>query len=164
MVNKKSNRLSILISIFAILIFARALDEFLNLSHYDRYVFLFQHLPRNLILLRYVSSLSIRALFIIAGFGVLFRREVFRKVLLFGCFFSIVTVYWKHPVSVFENVVNDMNKQGLLFSIFKNNPELLVKTLLAWNYVETIVVSIFLIYLFTRPEVKQQFTGKLVRG
>ncbi|MFH1622293.1 MAG: hypothetical protein ABIA97_04140 [Candidatus Omnitrophota bacterium] len=87
----------------------------------------------------------------------MFRKEILRKTLIFICFFAVLTVYWKHPVHVFENVINSMLKEGTLPSIFVEKPRLMLWTLLAYNYFVTLGSAICLIYLFTRPKVKKQF-------
>ncbi len=82
------NKLSICVSVFGILIVLHALHQLINFSHYEKYLFLFKHLPENMILLRYSFSMFIRLLSLVSGMGILLRKEFFRKAMVFICFFQ----------------------------------------------------------------------------
>ncbi|MFC1709949.1 hypothetical protein ACFL2J_07845 [Candidatus Omnitrophota bacterium] len=94
---------------------------------------------------------------IFLGAGILLRKEICRKILIFTWAFSILTVYWKHPIPSFEGIINTMAIEGVIYDIFMARTELLVQCLLAYKYFITIGLGSFLIYFFTRPNVKLQF-------
>jgi hypothetical protein len=56
-----------------------------------------------------------------------------------------------------KNIVREMSEKKLLPVIFAERPQLLVAALLIYNYIVTLVPSLFLIYFFTRPKVKRLF-------
>lgn len=125
--------------------------------NFDSYALEFRPLPEKLILLRYAFSIALRIFLFITGIGILFRREIFRKCIIFASFFTIITVYWKHPVVVFKRVLIWRIAQGVVpvSMIPKIN-------ILAWKsaaicYSIDIIIALVLIYLFTRPKIKEQF-------
>jgi len=94
----------------------------------------------------------------ISGVGILFRKEIFRKLVILSGIFTILTVYWKHPVSVFKQILLLRIKQGIV------SAEVLPRIdVLAWKsalvcYAVDILIFSVLIYLLTRPKIKGQFS------
>lgn len=151
------NKLSFFIRCIGIVIIAYSGWELKGLFHYDRYLFLFQHLPKQTILFRYCYSIFLRLLLIVVGIGIVFRKDIFRKAIVLIACFAILTVYWKHPVIVFESVVNDMVKEGVLSKAFMERPELLTWILVVLNYCGTISSCLCLICFFSHHRVKKEF-------
>lgn len=145
------------IIIFSILICLLSLWDFKTNISFSRYYHLLQPLSEKLILLRYVFSLSLRIVLFISGIGVLFLKDIFRKIILFISFFTIATIYWKHPMICFRNVVDSLSAQGAFTPDVPLTPNALIWILFAINYAIDIGFSLCLIYYFTRPRVKEQF-------
>ena len=122
-------------------------------SYYVR----FHPSPENLIFIRYLFSVGLRLALFISGIGILFRKDIFRKIIIFISFFTIATVYWKHPVIVFERILWWKIMQGTLPA------DIIPKiNMVAWSCVVTssiidIVVCLCLIYYLTRPKIREQF-------
>lgn len=143
----------IILSIIVVLYSFQGLPTF----DFASYAIKFRPLPEKLILARYIFSLALRIFLLIAGVGILFRKEIFRKSILFVSIFTICTIYWKHPFLCFKN--------GLIFNIRKGviSADLIPKiNMIAWCttvacYLIDIIIASFLIYLFTRPKIKEQF-------
>jgi hypothetical protein len=149
----KMSKEIIILSIIVILYSLQGFPAF----DFNSYTAKLYPLPARLILARYVFSISLRIFLFITGIGVLFRREIFRKCIIFASFFTIVTVYWKHPVIIFKRVLIWRIEQGVVpvSMIPKIN-------MLAWKsalicYIIDIIIALVLIYLFTRPKIKEQF-------
>lgn len=114
-------------------------------------------LPEKLILIRYLFSIALRIFLLLAGIGVLFRKEFFRKCVIFGGLFTIITVYWKHPVIVFKNILIWRIEQGIVpASMMSRINELAWKSATICYLIDIIVVLV-LVYLFTRPKIKEKF-------
>jgi len=145
------------IIIFSILIFLRSLWDLNIYTSFSHYCFLFQPLPEKIILARYVFSIFLRMALLISGIGILFLKDIFRKTILFISFFTVATIYWKHPVSCFRNIVTSLAAQGEFTSDVTLTPNTLIWILLAINYIIDIGLSLSLIYYFTRPKVKELF-------
>jgi len=144
------------IIILSIIIIAYSLQGMPNFD-FDSYAFKFRPLPENLIFFRYLFSIALRIFLFVTGIGVLFRKEIFRKCVIFAGFFTVITVYWKHPVSVFKSVLLWRIEQGVVpASMMPKIDELAWKSALIC-YLIDIIIAFVLIYLFTRPKIKEQF-------
>jgi len=150
-------RLSLIVIIIGALIVLHNMRGLVSISHYARYHFLFRDLPENLILTRYCFSIFLKILLLVTGIGIILRRDIFRKMILFISWFNILTIWLKHPVSCFRNIVNYMAGQKMLPAIFMEDPELMIWILTVYNYIIDLGFAIFLIYFFTRPKVKEAF-------
>ncbi|MBZ0166783.1 MAG: hypothetical protein K8I00_08240 [Candidatus Omnitrophica bacterium] len=92
------------ITIFALLLIAGSLYKLSGFINYDYYVFMFQQLPTGQVNDRYILSLATRGVGLITAGGLLARREWARQLFLCLCVFTLITLYWKHPYRVFENI------------------------------------------------------------
>jgi len=135
------------------------LYSFQGLPTFDfaAYASKFSPLSEELILVRYIFSITLRIFLFIAGVGVLFRRDIFRKSILFICLFTICTVYWKHPFLCFKNSFMFNINQGVVPVDLMPKINLITWFCVVTSYIMDIVISVFLIYLFTRPKIKEQF-------
>ena len=114
-------------------------------------------LPERLILFRYFFSIALRIFLLVAGIGVLFRKEFFRKCFIFAGFFTIITVYWKHPVIVFKRVLILRIEQGIVPASMMPRIDVLAWKSAVICYLIDIIIVLVLIYLLSRPKIKEQF-------
>ncbi len=144
------------IIIFSILIVLYALHG-LPLIGFDLYYTKFYPAPQWLIFCRYILSIAMRVALFVSAAGILFRKDIFRRLILFISFLTVATVYWKHPVSCFKTVLIWKIAQGVL------PPEIIPRIdMIAWScvaicYIVDIIFSVSLIYFFSRRDVKKQF-------
>ena len=144
------------IIILSIVVILYSLQGLPNLN-FAAYAIKFSPLPGKLVFGRYLLSLVIRIFLFISGIGILFRKDIFRKSIIFISLFTICTIYWKHPFLCFKNSLMFNINHGVL------SPSLMPKIdMIAWIcvvicYMIDISIAIFLIYLFTRPKIRGQF-------
>ncbi|MDD2679651.1 MAG: hypothetical protein PHO03_02450 [Candidatus Omnitrophica bacterium] len=144
------------IIVFSILIILYSLHG-LPTVDFNTYYAKFYPSPEKIILARYIFSIALRIVLLVSGIGILLRRDIFRKIILLISFFTIATVYWKHPVSVFKKVLIWKVAQGIL------PVDVIPKIdMLAWSsaiicYVIDIGFALCLLCYFTRPKIKKQF-------
>ena len=124
---------------------------------FDIYYSRFYPLPEKVILARYIFSIALRITLIACSLGILLRKDIFRRALLLISFFTIATVYWKHPVDCFKRVLLWKIEQGIL-------PAEALSTVDTASRISSLLCSavdigfaLCLIYYFTRPRVKGQF-------
>ncbi|MBI4341225.1 MAG: hypothetical protein HY598_02965 [Candidatus Omnitrophica bacterium] len=131
------------------------LTALLDLRHYR---YLFQNWPGEFLLLRFAASWVMRILGIAAGLGLLAQDERARKAVLGLSWFTILTVYWKHPYDGFlrhVRYVNDM-LDGLLEQLRISLPSLALWSCITTMVFEVACASVVLYYL-TRPRIKAHF-------
>lgn len=146
--------MNLIIGIIGAAICITGIWESLNLlRNYKLHQFLLQDFPKRVTQIRYCFSLSLRISLAVAGMGIIFRRDIFRKALLAVSFFTIVTIYYKHPPECFRRAFDLMSLPPSL--VVKR--DLMENILLMYNYTLDLLVSAGLIYFFTRPKIKQQF-------
>ncbi len=124
---------------------------------FDIYYSKFYPLPEKVILARYIYSIALRIALITCSLGILLRKDIFRKVLLLISFFTIATVYWKHPVDCFKRVLLWKIEQGILPAEALSTIDMASRISALLCSVVDIVFALCLIYYFTRPKVKKQF-------
>jgi hypothetical protein len=124
---------------------------------YERY---YSYLPAGLLAARYSFSWFQRIIGILAGVGILARKEMARKLAFFIGGFTILTIYWKHPYEAVQFHTQHLDQSlGHLLSwtgtgvTFSGLTPFVVAALIASDI---IFWSIFF-YFFTRPSVKCQF-------
>lgn len=142
------------ITIGAIIIVTMALYELIRLVDWNYYQFTFQGLSQQVILARYVYSISWRLAILVSGIGLLYLNERARKAIIFLACFQILTIPWKHPLFVFKHLVFTQSHPGeavhpwvpwvgfLFFSAFD------------------LITAFLVIYYFNRPLIKQEFMKK----
>lgn len=92
------------IYIFGLLLILGSLIKLFGFLRYDYYVFMFQQLPAENVGDRYIVSIAYRLVGLITAGGLLLRKEWARQLFLTLCIFTLVTLYWKHPYRVFQNI------------------------------------------------------------
>ena len=124
---------------------------------FESYAVKFRPLAEEIILARYVFSIIFRVAIFVIGIGILFRKEIFRKSIIGFSLFTIATVYWKHPVSVFKRVLMWNIQQGAVSADMLPRIDILAWESAVFCYTVDIVIASVLIYLFTRPHISEQF-------
>ncbi|MDD5097122.1 MAG: hypothetical protein PHU59_01330 [Candidatus Omnitrophica bacterium] len=146
----------IILGIIVILYSLQGMPVF-NFSYYASK---FAPLPEKFIFTRFVFSITLRIFLLISGIGILLRKEIFRKSVLLVSFFTICTIYWKHPVLCYKNSFMYNVKQGWISADLIPKIDLISWFCVAASYLIDISISAFLIYLLSRPKIKAQFKGK----
>lgn len=90
------------VTALAVFLVAASLLHMLTLVDVAHYAYVFQSLPHWLLAIRYGVSWAMRILSLMSAVGMLRLRESARKVALSLCWFTIVTIYWKHPYEGFR--------------------------------------------------------------
>ena len=126
--------------------------------NYNNYQLTFGYLPPALIILRYSLSILGRVLHIIVGVGLLKRKEIFRKIAIWGAGGMIATATFRHP---FLNIVNHTHLVLESMGLGKHDASMPSNTLV-WIVRGCILFMdiIFygtLMYYLTRPQVKSCF-------
>jgi hypothetical protein len=132
-------------------------NDLWNFSHFERYQLIFQYLPQDTILLRHKFSIALRAAILITAVGVLFRKDLFRRLMIGISFFTIITIYWKHPLDCYRHIFKRMAELGLMQPSLLRLSNTFSWTMMIGCYAIDIALSAGLIYFFTRPFVKSQF-------
>lgn len=150
------------IILFGTLLIITSFLQLVTLSDLEHYKWLFQQLPQRSIMLRYFFSMLARILGLIAGLGIIYRKDFSRKIALFLSIAVICTVYWKHPLVAVERhsqpiidaVFEVVGEQRLITPHLK---KLIAPISMIGLYAIDISFSVALIYYFTRPRVKELF-------
>jgi len=149
---------------FGIFMVFMPLRELTGLFNYDGYRSLFGAFSEQAVRARYLFSVLFRILLITAGIGIILRKELFRRLLVLLSGFTIVTIFFKHPLSCFRGITDVMSAKGTLPEVFLKNPEMFVWIMFLYNCLLDLGVSVWMIYFFTRPEVKELFGGYHARS
>jgi hypothetical protein len=150
------------IIIFGIFLVITSFLQIQKFSSFNNYRIIFQHLPDNLIIVRYFISIGLRILGFIAGCGLLFRKEFARKLSIYLAIFTICTIYWKHPYPVVANSCRIVyytmyNSSGATQFVLPAEVKTVTLLALIVFYLIDIIFFSVLIYYFTRPRVREQF-------
>jgi hypothetical protein len=129
------------------------------ISQKDWYFSLYSYMPQWLLVTRYSFSWLQRILALTAAIGILYYRDLYRKLLIALCSFTILTVYWKHPYEAFHAHTKNLDAQfGYLL---KGAPGLTFESLTVVSIIAHCLVNIAfsgtVIYFLTRPRVKNLF-------
>lgn len=130
---------------------------------YEYYRFMFQQLPEPWVLPRYCLSIALRVITIFSAIGLIFHKEIFRKVMLFLAGMNIILFYWKHPFSVFFNIAV-YSEQGFQidYPVITGNEVLQYPYFpwISWGFYMMIdvVISIVILYVLTRKHNREKFT------
>lgn len=150
------------IAVFGMLLILSSLMHMLKLV-VERQVYAeyYAYLPAWLLTARYSFSWFQRLCGILAGAGILARKELARKLALAIGWFTLATVYWKHPYPAVKVHVKYIDPQ---FGYFISQIGVPLSTIVLLSVVGLILCDavfwgIFL-YYFSRPSVKRQFTPR----
>jgi len=137
------------VAIMAVLLISASIHKLIGLSDYEYYQFMFQQVSPQLLPFRYIVSLSLRGLGIMIGFGLLFGRELARKMAIILSFLTIILLPWKHPYAVFQNVAE--RTAGYFEAPADPLPGFIFYTTL------DLVFCLLMIFFLTRPKIKEFF-------
>lgn len=142
---------------FSILIILVSIFDLIWIIDFRRYHLLFYNLPKTIVFIRYIFSILLRLILIISAIGVLFYKDIFRRIIIFISLFNIFTIYFKHPVSCFDNILRNLVRldTSCQYSNFEFN--IIKFSAILINYLFDIFFSLSLIYYFNRQNVKNFF-------
>ncbi|MDD2679194.1 MAG: hypothetical protein PHO03_00095 [Candidatus Omnitrophica bacterium] len=144
--------------IFGVMLILVSVVQLAWLANYPYYVYIFRQLPAPLIPLRFLVSNALRIIGLICGIGLLRFKARYRKMTLTLFWFVLITVYWKHPYSAFENHlrhVENISAASGMNTMFDLKLFAAVCTVVAIS-LDIIFASGF-IYYFSRPKIKAYF-------
>ena len=145
-----------------IVIFASIFQIF-KLFDREFYWDIFRYMPPYVILIRYIFSWVQRCIGMTTAIGLLFLKNVFRKITLVLGIFTICTVYWKHPYQGFLIHTQRLDEQFGHYLAMSGFPELTFTSITRYAVIGNIILDILfwgiLIFYFTRSRVKEQFSA-----
>lgn len=149
------------VSALAILLILGALIKFLGCK-LGGYKILFQPLPEKIIIVHYFFIKISLILGIVSGIGILFLKNIFRKIAVFLSAYTIFNYLVEGPFFIFRNVPKTINDLALNISAQTKSVSLAVISGFLWNYIIIVWImdfsfAILIIYFFTRSKVKEQF-------
>ena len=158
------------IYIFAFLLIGSSLIHMLTLLASKNWYFtLYSYMDEALIQFRYSFSWFQRVIGLSIGIGLLFHKNLFRRLVILLSWFSIATIYWKHPIRAFKthaaildssalhqrlmSVPEAMGTPGFTMPSFSD----LAVVSSMFHAILDIAFFAVIIYYFTRPEIIEVF-------
>ena len=158
------------IYIFAMLFIISSLMHMITLvSSKDWYFTLYSYLDAGTIELRYAFSWFQRILGLLAGIGLLFHKNIFRILSMVIAWFTITTIYWKHPIKAFEAHSQILDRSPVYQKALEElraivGGEYYIPSFSDLSIISSIIHGILdiifcgaLIYYFTRPQIIEFF-------
>lgn len=149
--------------VFAILLILSTLIWSIGHLNYDYYRATVRFLPEASARIRYFISIVNRFLVLASAMGILFLKDIFRKIGLLLCFLTVCIMPWKHPFFTLKDITEKVTQQILstMPPIDTLTRELVFKISL-WSSVAVVYIidigfAVAFIYYFTRPKVKNLF-------
>ena len=149
--------------VFAILLILSTLIWSMAHLNYDYYRTTVKFLPEAFVRIRYFVSIINRFLVLVSAVGILFLKDIFRKIGLLLCFLTVCVLPWKHPFFTFKDLAEKATQDVLsaMPPVDILTRELIFKISL-WSsvaivYIIDIGFAVAFIYYFTRPKVKSLF-------
>lgn len=129
--------------------------------NYKAYSILFSYLPKSLIPIRYLLSISLRLLGLFSAVKLLSLKNIYRQLLLGMCYFNLIFIWFKHPVKVARIQMMHFDPQQLNANVFTWVPGFKYIDY-AWRYkiyysFFDIVFALFIIFLLNRKAIKEIF-------
>ena len=147
----------IIITLLGLTLIFLGLKFLIKETNFSYYSSLFSHLPDKIIVIRFCFSILLRIFLIITGIGIILRKDFFRKAFIIYGFFTMLTIYWKHPKSTFEKVYLSMIEDGTLDASFIESLPVFAQTSVVLNYIFDICLCGFFMLFLLRPGVKRLF-------
>lgn len=150
------------VTIFGILLILSCLFQMLGLTKADTWKLLFQPLPEGIVYIRFLISVIVLILGVISGIGVLFLKDIFRKIALFLGFFALYAYLIEAPFFTFRNMPQfikqaAMHAAATIPGVVESTYSLVLWTTMIISWIIDLGFAICLIYFFTRTKVKAQF-------
>ena len=90
--------------ILGFFVILKSLDGLFFIISYKKYSAIFNWLATETIQRRYFFSWLFRIVSLACGIGILFRKELFRRLTMGWSMAAILCTFWKHPYQAFANV------------------------------------------------------------
>ena len=134
---------------------------YLLMFHYEHFVYLFGHMPKEQFQIRFFLSWADKIVELVAAIGILCLNDFCRKMAIIIWFLIICTVPIKHPFDGFQKHIRFLDQVGII-SIHKIEKLGMSEERLVWWSVwaarlQDSLFGLCLIYFFTRKQVKEQF-------
>ena len=136
-----------------------AIYDLIKFVDWEYYQYTFQGLSHQAIVIRYVFSLVWRAVILGIGIRLLFLDNQARKVIIVLAWVQILTVFWKHPVPVFQHLALQMQQHTMPGTTELIYPWLPWVAFLFFSIFD-IIISSLIIYFFSRSLIKDNFMLK----
>ena len=106
---------------------------------------------------RYSFSWFQRILGISCAIGILFYKEIFRKILFYICIFTILTVYWKHHYPAFlDHTIRLAETYPGLYNTGVSHETMAILGIIIHSLLN-IVYCLVVMHILTRPGVRKLF-------
>ena len=125
--------------------------------NFNLFSLLFQPLPDKIIMMHYFISLTILILLLISGVGILFSKNIFRKVVLFIASYTLLSYLIEGPLFYFRNISKLIEQTAIEITSKTPNIPASIFSSISWVIIILFVVidfafAIWLVYFFTRHE------------
>lgn len=148
---------ALVLNFMMLLVVIMAIGFFVRETNFAYYSSLFQSIPKHIIVVRFSFSIFLRVVMFLGGIGVIVRSKCARKVVLIFSFFTIVTIYFKHPLSTFTDLFSGMALRGELPEFMIPNIKWYGLGLMIFFCMRDILLSVIVIYLLNRKDIVCQF-------
>lgn len=152
------------VTIIAILLLLSSLQQMSVLSLETQwYSQMFQFMPAWLVGLRYGFSWTQRVVGIACAAGLLYTKEIFRKITIALGVFTLLTLKWKHPVEGFRNAYYYAGEKSaeLFRAVVAQNPDITLEQIIQWSVMTMwaleFIFWVCVMFYLTRPNVKTRF-------
>jgi len=147
---------SVGVRVFGILLILSSLYKSLGFMHqnfYNIFKILMQPLPDGIILVRFYFGAILQLIAIIAGIGVIFFKNIFRKLVLFFGSFVLYSYIFEMPVFGFRNLPKLIEQKVVHTGIAEST----IWAMMIIPWLLDFCFAVVILYFFTRPEIKEQF-------
>lgn len=152
------------ITILGLMIFAGSALKLMTVGNLPYYRSVHAPLTEGALLLRYAGSVGLRILGIVAGIGIVLRKEACRRLLVGLCSFTIVAIHWKHPLHSFRATLAATHGRLETVAALLGKPAPTLEEMYAVAWLPRLVVcagdvalSAFLIFFFMRRKISNEF-------
>ncbi len=157
MIEKRSGKKLLLgIKMGGLLIVSGAVYDLFKLVDWDYYLFTFQGMSSQMIVVRYVLSFLWRFILLVVGLKLLQLNEKARKSIIVMAWVQIVTIFWKHPLSVFQHLALNIQQQTMPGTTELIHPWQPWVPFVFFSIFD-LVISLVIIYYFSRSSIKEQY-------
>lgn len=148
---------SLTLNVMMIFLFVMALGFLWRETNFEYYSRLFSSMPVWLIRIRFIFSISLRLLMLLGAIGVVLRQNMARNMVQLYSVFTILTIYWKHPYSTFEELLFSLAKAGQISESILANISLHALALTLFFCLKDVLIAIIILYLLKRKDIIVQF-------
>ncbi len=152
---------SIGVTLFSAGLILSSLYKMIVLLNFSHYIYLHQDLDRQSIIFRYLVSWIEKILTLASGAGILYQKDIFRKMAIALWLIIICTISLKHPYAGFLNHIVYLDHVGIISLKFLESHGMplpvLHQTVVILARLQDVIFGLCLIYFFTRHSVKSQF-------